>query len=163
MDRALHPIDPQFNGVPAIGVIEEFKKAKEEIHKDIANAPLWAPILSKYPPAFVGSCIHARKWSEELAVNWLEQGNLVSHGGDIRYIISQLTEQENTRSHGRHFDINTLQQLGLKIEALEDNQELQDAILSVYHAAKITVSTTQAFKIVENHNGIANIVTVNIS
>ena len=160
---SLGPIDPQLNGINAIGVIDEFKKAREEINEDIANAPLWAPILSKYPPAFVGNCTHAWEWSKKLAKDWLTQGTLVSDNGKIDNIISQLTEQKNTRSHGRHFDIDYLRTLGLNIIALEDNHELQDAILSVFHAAKITANTSSAYKIVENHNGIANIVSVNIS
>ena len=34
----LGPIDPQFNGIPAHGVIEEFKRAKEEIKADPHNS-----------------------------------------------------------------------------------------------------------------------------
>ncbi len=42
---------------------------------------------------------------------------------------------------------------GLKIIALEDNQDLQEKVLSVFHAATVTFETTQCVKMVENHEG----------
>lgn len=40
----LGPIDPQFNGIPATGVIEEFDKAVEAIRSNPASVPLWQAI-----------------------------------------------------------------------------------------------------------------------
>ena len=34
---SLGPVDPQFNGIPAHGVIEEFRRAYEEIRVDPAK------------------------------------------------------------------------------------------------------------------------------
>jgi hypothetical protein len=45
--------------------------------------------------------------------------------------------------------------IGLVIKDLESDQELQDAVLSVHHIYFHTLGTTPAFKIIENHNGIA--------
>jgi hypothetical protein len=38
---------------------------------------------------------------------------------------------------------------------LEDDHKLQEAVLSVHHALIHTLSATGAFKIIENHNGVA--------
>jgi len=45
--------------------------------------------------------------------------------------------------------------MGLTIEFLEKDQKLQEAVLSVHHAVIHTLSSTPAFKIIENHNGTA--------
>ena len=38
---------------------------------------------------------------------------------------------------------------------LEENDELQDGMLSVYHAVNHTLAGTAAYKIIENHHGRA--------
>jgi len=45
--------------------------------------------------------------------------------------------------------------MGLNIEMLEEDPELQDAILTVHHACIHTLSSTGAYKIIENHVGTA--------
>jgi len=45
--------------------------------------------------------------------------------------------------------------MGLIIENLEDDQEFQDLILSVFHATTHTFNGTNAVKIIENHMGKA--------
>jgi len=45
--------------------------------------------------------------------------------------------------------------MGLRIRELEENQEFQDAVLSLHHACMLTFSATPAFKIIENHRGVA--------
>ncbi len=37
----LGPIDPQFSGVPAYGVLAEFKKAVDEVKNNPASIPMW--------------------------------------------------------------------------------------------------------------------------
>lgn len=46
-------------------------------------------------------------------------------------------------------------EIGLKVDALEDNHKLQDAVLTVHHACVHTLSGTNAFKIIENQEGHA--------
>jgi len=46
-------------------------------------------------------------------------------------------------------------ELGLRIEKLEDDQQFQDLVLTVYHATTHTFSSTAAAKIIENHLGRA--------
>src|SRR5262245_46841712 len=68
---SLGPIDPQFRGVPAHGVVEEFQRAYQEIKQDQVKIAVWQPILAKYPPTFIGECEKALKWSHEMAKEWL--------------------------------------------------------------------------------------------
>ena len=48
----LGPIDPHLRGIPAYGVIEEFKRVYKEIKKDPNKIVLWSTIISQYKPTF---------------------------------------------------------------------------------------------------------------
>ena len=72
---SIGPIDPQIRGVPAMGVVEEFKKAYQEIKVDPSKAHVWAPILAQYPPTFIGTCQNAIAWSEQFTRDRLS-GNM---------------------------------------------------------------------------------------
>src|SRR3972149_8512871 len=68
----LGPIDPHLRGVPAYGVIEEFKRAYREIKKDPTKKAVWEPILSNYRPTFLSQCENAIKWSNAFVQEQLE-------------------------------------------------------------------------------------------
>jgi len=59
------------------------------------------------------------------------------------------------KSHGRHIDREQAREIGLKIKNLEDDNTLQDLVLSVFHATTHTFDGTGAVKIIENHMGKA--------
>lgn len=58
-------------------------------------------------------------------------------------------------AHNRHLSAEKCREIGLKIFELESDQRLQDKVLSVHHIYSHTLSSTGAFKIIENHKGIA--------
>lgn len=45
--------------------------------------------------------------------------------------------------------------IGLNIKAMEENDILQDLILSIHHSYMLTFSSTNAIKIIENQDGKA--------
>src|SRR5690606_29994841 len=69
---SLGPIDPQFGPLPAHGILEEFKQAKEEIKADPTTIPVWQPIIAKYHPTLIGECDKAIKWSRTMTKDWLK-------------------------------------------------------------------------------------------
>ncbi len=155
---SLGPVDPQFNGIPAHGVLEEFKRAHDEIRVDPSKIPVWQPIIAKYSPAFIGECQKAVSWSETLVREWLATGMLAEdeeRDEKIERIVEELTNHALSLSHARHLSPATCMDMGLRVEMLEDDQTLQDAVLSLHHAYMLTMSQTAAFKIIENHNGAA--------
>lgn len=156
---SLGPIDPQFNGIPTHGIIEEFETAKREVGKDPRVIPIWQTILSKYTPSLIGECYKAIEWSEELVAEWLKTGMFKDHPEKetlVNRIIKELGDHALTKSHGRQIPIDTARdKIGLNILSLEDDQELQDIVLSVHHACNISLSQTSAYKIIENHRGKA--------
>lgn len=160
----LGPIDPQFNGISAKMVISEFEQAKKELSDpQNPNYLYWQIQLQKYPPTFLELCQKAVTWSEELARTLLLENMLcdTENKEDIaENIISQLTNPDTTYSHGRHIHIEQLDTIGLKINRLEGDQKLQDIVLSVHHSFMHTIQNTPAFKIVENHLGVATIFNV---
>ena len=155
---SLGPIDPQFGGIPAHGVVEEFNRAKREVREDKSTIPVWQPIIAKYNPAFIGECEKAIDWSNEMTAEWLRTGMFHWHDSPhdtIKKILSELGDHAYTKSHARHLSMEKCREMGLRVLGLEDNQRLQDAVLSLHHVYMQTFSATSAIKIIENHQGTA--------
>lgn len=155
---SLGPIDPHFAGIPAHGVVEEFERAKKEIREDNSAIPVWQPIIAKYHPSFIGECEKAIAWSNEMTTDWLKTGMFASEKPteqEIRDIVEELGNHAVTKSHARHLSADRCREMGLRIVDLEDEQEVQDAVLSVHHACMLTFSQTAALKVIENQHGIA--------
>lgn len=155
---SLGPIDPQFGGIPAHGVLEEFKRAHDDIVSDPRTIPVWQPIIAKYSPAFLGECEKAITWSTSLVDGWLKRNMLAAEANRdeiVRNIIRELGDHSVSLAHNRHLSAAKCKEIGLKVHDLESDQKLQDKVLSVHHIYFHTLSSTQAFKIIENHNGMA--------
>jgi membrane-bound ClpP family serine protease len=165
---SLGPIDPQLNGLPAHGVIEEFKQAFEEIKADPSKIPIWQVRIARFPPAFIGECQRAIDWSNEMVKEWLSTGmfNEESKSDEenirnrVSSIVTELGSHALTKSHARHIPSLRCKEIGLKIEMMEEDQKLQEAILTLHHITMHTLADTPTIKIVENHNGKAFVQTI---
>ena len=156
----LGPIDPQIGGRPAIAIIAEFEKARNDIAANPAHALLWQPILQQYAPTLLSSADQAIKWTREIGAKTLQEGLFYGDAEADRKsaeLIEFLISHDLHRAHGRHLHRSELSQHGLNITELEKDDELQDAVLSVHHACMITVGNTPAAKLIENHLGIAHV------
>jgi ClpP class serine protease len=162
---SLGPIDPQINGMPAHSVLQEFERAFREIRTDISRVPIWQAIMAKYPSGFIIECENSIRWSMQMVCEWLRNGMFkeeIAKGQSAKVdgIVSRVIEElghEETLSHARHISAEKCQEIGLKIEMMEDNQELQDAVLTVHHITMLALTDTTALKVVENHEGKAYI------
>lgn len=151
----LGPIDPHLMGLPVNGVVREFERAYEEISDDINKAHVWRPILEKYHPTFLLQCEDARDWSKEFVVEQLN--NVMFKDSDptpAQHIVDYLSSSDRA-IHDRHIHIDECRSIGLVVESLEADEVLQDLVLTVHHCFMHTFMNTPAFKIVENHQGIA--------
>ena len=176
LQSSLGPIDPQFNGIPAHGLVEEFRRAHSEIKEAVAEAAarpqsaeaagnaqakiaIWQPIIAKYNPTLIGECEKAIDWSEKMVENWLNR-NMFSdvekheRTEKVRIILKELGDHSVNKAHARHLSLRKCQDIGLKIIKLEDDNLLQDLVLSIHHSCIHTLAGTNAFKIIENQNGI---------
>jgi hypothetical protein len=154
----LGPIDPQINGLPAAAVKKEFERALSEIKADPVKLQVWQFVLNKYNPTFIGQCEQAVKWAEEFVQNRLEVNMFASEPdaqAKAEKVVSALSDLDVNKSHSRHIHIDDCIRLGLKVERLEDDQQLQDAVLTVHHCFMHSFSVSGAAKIVENHMGAA--------
>lgn len=152
----LGPIDPQFNSIPAHGIIEEFEKIKQEVSKDPKSIIVWREILSRYSPTLIGECEKAISWAKEMVKSWLMENMFLNESnseGLVDNIINELSDHTKTLSHSRHLGLVQLKQIGLKVEELEQDQKLQDLVLSVHHSAIISMTNTHSVKIIENEIG----------
>jgi hypothetical protein len=154
----LGPIDPQYRGIPAAGVISEFKRIYREIKKDRGRISLWAPIVGQYKPTFLGQCENAVKWSKQFVTKHLEEQMFKGEKNaskKAKAITRSLSNYTKNMAHDRHIHMEECRQIGLKVERIEDDDTLQDLILTVHHAYMVTLMNTPALKIIENQNGAA--------
>lgn len=153
---SLGPIDPQFNGIPAYNIKSEFEEAKKDLLNNPANAPYWAIKLQQYPAAFMKTAIDAIELSGKLVNEWLGtcmfDGSNDSDKAIINQIVDKLNEHDDSKIHGRHFSAEFCRTIGLKVTMLEDDNILQDKVLSLHHAYMITIDATHAVKLIENQN-----------
>lgn len=157
---SLGPIDPQIGNVPAQGVLDEFQMAIESIKREPASAPLWQQIVSRYHPSFLNECAQAINWSRTMVNGWLNEnmfGGDPTHAATAKNIVNYLGDHTVTAAHARHLPLNKCEEIGLKIERLEDDKKLQDLVLTVHHSYMHTFSMSPAVKITENHLGAATV------
>lgn len=153
----LGPIDPQIGGLACQGLLAEFEKAKSDIQKNPHSAHLWQVIISKYHPTLLGLCAQAIEWSEKMVSKWLLENMCAGNKEKVDKIMKTFGDHKKQLSHSRHISKLECEEAGLIITSLEDNQDLQDAVLTTHHAFMHTFSNTTSVKIIENHNGIAYI------
>lgn len=162
---SIGPIDPQLILQTPIGVrsfaahaiLEQFEMAQKDCRDNPKNLNSWLPMLSQYGPALLIECKNQIEFGRQLVENWLRSFMFASDGNSTSpaIIAEYLSNHANFKTHGKHIDIAKAREIGLSIEQIEDNQELQGCVLSAFHATTLTLSMTNTVKIVSNHNGNA--------
>lgn len=154
----LGPIDPHLRGIPAFGVISEFKRACREVKRDPSKIPIWQEIIGQYRPAFLSQCENAIKLSNSFVQTQLETVMFEGITGGkerAKKIVRQLSDYRSNRAHDRHIHIDDCLKMGLIVEGIESDQNLQDLILTVHHSYMHSLQNTPSYKMIENHNGVA--------
>ena len=152
------PIDPQFGGIPAHGILEEFEQAAREIKDHPERIPLWQSIIGKYHPTFICECQHAIELSSEVVTEWLTVGMFndlkrKEARARAKKIVGKLNNHRTTKIHSRHINAIKAKSYGLKIKDLEDDNDLQDLVLTLHHIYMQVFNETKVCKIVENDIG----------
>ncbi len=148
----LGPIDPQIlipvpegqRFAPAHAIIRDFDRAKREIGTDIAVLPAWTPILRGYTGGLLDFCTQQIRLSQEIVAGWLQR-YMLSHtdvdnwsetATEISSYFGSETSYDRFRTHGRPIRIEELERdlPILRVSRLEEDDTLQDAVLSIYHA-----------------------------
>jgi hypothetical protein len=112
-------------------------------------------MLSQYGPALLIQCQNQIDFGRELVGNWLKAFMFKNEDCTKAEMIAEyLSNHGNFKTHGKHLSIVIAKEIGLKITDLESDQNLQEKVLSSFHAMMHTLNTN-AVKIVCNHNGNA--------
>jgi ClpP class serine protease len=154
----LGPIDPQLRGVPAYGVLKEFRQACREIKKDQTKVLAWQSIIGQYRPTFLSQCQNAIKLSNEFVTTQLRTVMFLGkQDADqaAKLIVKSLTDYSGNKAHDRHIHFEECRKIGLNVKLIEEDQILQDILLTVHHCYMHCLMNTTVFKITENHTGAA--------
>ena len=155
---SLGPIDPQYHNVPAQGVLKEFERAIQETIASPNKSLIWKEIISQYRPTFVGECENCVKMSHDLVEGWLSdcmfKGYRATKKQKIDNILDELSSHDASKLHDRHYDYVKCKKLGLKVTALEADQNFQDKVLSLYHSYLLSIyRLPSSLKYIESHTG----------
>ena len=159
---ALGPIDPQVTfptmggafTAPAQAILDEFQQARDSIEKDPSSAAIWLQKMQAYPPGFLHLCSNTLQLAKSKVALWLNSYMFNSATvKDGETIAAWLGNANEHRTHGRPINAETARGVGLVVTDLEAHQELQEAVLSVFHATMVTFKDTACVKMIENQNG----------
>lgn len=161
------PIDPQIivpgkYGCSARRITNTFKRATEEIMADNGKGFVWSHFLASMAPGLLQEAEDLLKHTDELASEWL-QARMFKDDKDAANKAAKIAaflnaennnpEMGNIYMHDQGVSIDALKKLHVQVEELESCQELQDAVLTVYHLASLQFERTSAIKLIANHRG----------
>ncbi|WKW11243.1 hypothetical protein Strain138_000479 [Pseudogemmatithrix spongiicola] len=154
---SLGPIDPQLitpmGAIPAQAILQQFERALNEC-ADPKKLGAWAPMLPQYGPALLAQCENASGLAAELVATWLERWmfkGMPDAKTRAEKIALKLADHGSFKSHGRPVHRELARTLGFVVRDLEADQELQDKVLSVFHATMHVFSMNpSAAKLIEN-------------
>ena len=154
---SLGPVDPQFGGIAAANLLNEVKKSKVEISNDPNLSLFWNPILSGITPSFLEKCERAISDSNDffkksLRINMFDKLSADEQNLQVDRIACVFTNNDG-KAHNTHIGITEAKECGLKIIDLEDDDILQDLVLTVHHCYMHTFSLSNVVKIIENQLG----------
>lgn len=170
----LGPIDPQLlipvpegrRFAPAHAIVRDFERAKEDVKADPARLAAWTPILRSYAGGLLDVCEQQVRLSRDVVAGWLERYMLAHDDAGVpedkrKAVAEEIADYfgsaqsyDRFRTHGRPIRVEELERVrGLRMRRLEADDELQDAVLTIYHGLDVSFSASPAVKYVENHLG----------
>jgi Serine dehydrogenase proteinase len=159
---SIGPFDPQVGSAPAQAIKEEFDRASKEMSLDNSKAFLWQPILQKYGVGLISQCEKVIALADEVVRTSLETGMFkddADKAAKAKKVVEELGSHAMTKIHARHIHKAKAKEIGLKVISLEDDDELQDRVLSVHHSCLLTFDQTGAVKLIENQLGTCYAIT----
>lgn len=151
---SLGPVDPQIGIFSAQNIIKEFKLAKKEIAEQPESIPFWTILLDKYPENILIECENAIEWSEYILEKSLKN-SMFKDGNQqkIEKIKYDLITGTTTKNHSQNLSAEKCKEIGLNIRYLEEDEELQDLVLSIHHACISYFIHKNKDKLFINQNG----------
>ena len=155
----LGPTDPQLivgnRPFSAHSIVEQFEEAKGEIAGNPVLAHAWAPVLRSFGPALLQEARKSISYGQTLVQDWLQKfmfSGRPDPAGLANSVAAHFGGNQHG-SHGRRIDRNEARQQQLEIIDLEDDQILQEEVLTLYHLSTIAFEMGPAAKTVMSSNG----------
>lgn len=156
----LGPIDPQMPlagmSVSARAVVDHFELAKADVLSNRELAHVWAPILQSLGPALLQEARNALAYSERMVARFLELRMFAQDEkprATAEKAAAYFGDASTHKSHGRRIDRDEARSQGIRIDDLEDDQHLQEAVLTAYHLMTLLFEKSPASKILISHHG----------
>jgi len=161
--QILVPVPEGSRFAPAHAILRDFERAKDQCKQDVSSIAAWTPILRSYAGGLIEVCNQAIKLSIEVLGSWLEKYMLrhadmkipeeerAAKAVQIAEWFGSAESYDRFRTHARPIRYPELQSVGLRVRRLEDEDALQDSVLSILHINEITFNGPAA-KIIENHD-----------
>lgn len=166
---SLGPIDAQIftnnKRYSADAFLEGLEKIKKEVSVPGARLnPAYIPILQNISPGEIQHCENAQNFSRILVTKWLTQYKfktwekhsssglvvtLEEKEARAKEIADKLCKHSDWLTHSRSIKIHELEKMGLKITDYSKNPELNDAINRYFTLLKISLESTNMYKIFE--------------
>lgn len=171
VSSSLGPIDAQIMSnnkrFSADAFLDGLSKIKDEVAKTNRLNPAYIPILQNISPGEIQHCENAQNFSKKLVTEWLTKykfqywnehssnGNPVTIGEKrkrAKEIADQLCKHSDWLTHGRSIKISDLNEMRLLIIDYSTNTLLNDAITRYYTLLRMTLESTNIYKIFETPN-----------
>ncbi|MDE2828315.1 MAG: hypothetical protein OXL40_13605 [Bacteroidota bacterium] len=161
MDRQsqLGPIDPQmaFDGrhYSAHSIVGQFDKAKEDIQDNPPLAHAWAPVLRSLGPALLEEARRTHSYGQTIVSVWLEKYMFANqqNADDLASKAANFFSSDKHGAHGKRISREDAKSHRLKIINMEDDQDFQDNVLTLYHLSTIAFEQTPVLKMVLSSAG----------
>lgn len=171
VSSSLGPIDAQIinhsKRFSADALLDGLNKIKDEIAKTNRLNPAYIPILQNISPGEIQHCENAQKFSKILVTQWLSEykfqnWDIHSTTGKpvtpqekrirANEIAEQLCRHSDWLTHGRSIKIPDLKKMRLLITDYSKMNELNEAITRYYTLLRMTLESTNIYKIFETPN-----------
>ena len=164
----LGPIDPQISTggktYSARAIREGFNQARGDIGRDAKMGNLWSPILRNMGPSLATEAEKALSYSKELVARWMGQRMFgdVENAARRKKTISGIASYFNAEDagahgavhvHGQRIGVEKLEELGVKVERLENGREFQTAVMTAYHLMTLIFERTLSLKFIADDKG----------
>ena len=154
----LGPTDPQLiigeRAFSAHSIVEQFEEAKGDIAANTNLAHAWAPILGSFGPALLQEARKSLTYGRSLVQEWLEKYMLAGTDDPVRLAreASEYFSSNEHGSHGRRVNHDAARANHINVVDLEENQHLQDEVLTLYHISTIAFENGPVTKCVMSSN-----------
>lgn len=154
----LGPTDPQLivgdRSFSAHSIVEQFEEAKTDILDQPILAHAWAPVLRSFGPALLQEARRSISYGKTLVESWLARYMFSKRTDSARLAEAVATHFGGSQhgSHGRRIDRNEARQQRLEVIDLEDDHDLQEDVLTLYHLSTIAFDMGPAVKSIISSN-----------